>query len=199
MRLARYTATLPPMSHTHADPKPWPLVHSAHGEDLLLFKVRYDHLRNPRTQRIFKRLVLETRSWVNVVAYTADRQLIVVRQFRFGAGEMTTEIPGGVIDEGEEHAASARRELREETGYTSNKWTYLGCVQPNPAFHDNLCHHWLAEDCELTDELDLDDGEDIVVNTLCEEQVRARINSGDIRHALVLTALSHVLDLRSQR
>jgi ADP-ribose pyrophosphatase len=186
------------MNTTDTDPKPWPLLHSERGEDLLLFKVRYDHMRNPRTDRIFKRLVLETRSWVNIVAYTPDRRLIVVRQYRFGAGEMTSEIPGGVIDEGEEHAASARRELREETGYSSKQWTYLGCVQPNPAFHDNFCHHWLAEQCELTEHLELDDGEDIAVKTLCEEQVRAAIASGEIRHSLVLTALSHVLDLRTR-
>jgi ADP-ribose pyrophosphatase len=186
------------MQNSERDPKPWPVVESEPGEDLLLFKVRYDHMQNPRTERIFKRLVLETRSWVNIVAYTSDRQLVVVRQFRFGAAQLTTEIPGGVIDEGEEHGTSARRELREETGYTSNRWTYLGCVQPNPAFHDNFCHHWLAEDCERTEELDLDAGEDIVVKTLSEEQVRAAITNGDIRHSLVLTALSHVLDLRTQ-
>ncbi len=198
MRASLPTVTLPPMSDTESDPKVWPLVESEPGANLMLFKVRYDHMQNPRTDRVFKRLVLETRSWVNVVAYTPDRQLIVVRQFRFGAGELTTEIPGGVMDPGEEHGDTARRELREETGYTSSKWTYLGHVQPNPAFHDNFCHHWLAEDCELTDELDLDDGEDIVVKTLSEDQVRVGIKSGDIRHSLVLTALSHVLDLRTQ-
>lgn len=187
-----------PMSDNDSDPKVWPLIESERGENLMLFKVRYDHMQNPRTDKVFKRLILETRSWVNVVAYTAERELIVVRQFRFGAGELTTEIPGGVIDPGEEHGHAARRELREETGYTSSQWTYLGCVQPNPAFHDNFCHHWLAEDCELTDELDLDEGEDIRVRKLTEDQVRVGIKSGDIRHSLVLTALSHVIDLRTQ-
>ena len=164
----------------------------------MLFRVRYDHMQNPRTERVFKRLILETRSWVNVVAYTSDRKLVVVRQYRFGAGRLTTEIPGGVIDPGEEHGEAARRELREETGYTSKRWTYLGFVQPNPAFHDNFCHHWLAEDCELTDELDLDEGEDIRVRVMTEDQVRKGITDGQIRHSLVITALSHVMDLRTQ-
>ena len=186
------------MSDTESEPKVWPLVKKEAGENLMLFKVRYDYMQNPRTDKVFKRLILETRSWVNIVAYTPDRDLIVVRQFRFGAGELTTEIPGGVMDPGEEHGDTARRELREETGYTSTNWTYLGCVQPNPAFHDNLCHHWLAEDCELTDELDLDEGEDIRVRVLSEDQIRAGIKGGDIRHSLVITALSHVIDLRTQ-
>ena len=178
-------------------PPAWPLIKSEPGADLMLFKVRYDHMENPRNQRVFKRLVLETHNWVNIVAFTKDRQLIVVRQFRFGAGDITTEIPGGVMDPGEEHGDTARRELREETGYTSPSWTYLGHVQPNPAFHDNVCHHWLAEDCELTDELELDAGEDVRVDTLPLDQVRADIASGAIRHSLVITALSRVMDLRT--
>ena len=179
-------------------PLPWPLISSEPGPDLMLFKVRYDHMRNPRTERVLKRLVLETGDWVNIVAYDKAGALIVVEQFRFGTSEVAIEIPGGVIDPGEEHAATARRELREETGYTTDDWTYLGCVQPNPAFHDNVCHHWLARGCEKTDELELDAGEDIRVLTLTEDEMLGRIRSGSIRHSLVITALSKVLDLRNQ-
>lgn len=164
----------------------------------MIFRPRYDTLRNPRTGEELRRLVLETPDWVNVVALTPARELIVVRQFRFGSDSITTEIPGGVIDRGEGHAEAARRELREETGYTSARWTYLGAVEPNPAFHTNLCHHWLAEDCLRTHELELDRGEDIVIGTLALEEAAALVRSGAIRHALVLTALSHVLDLRTR-
>ncbi len=199
MRGAHQTATLRAMNDRDSSLKVWPLVRSEPGENLILFRARYDHMENPRTSRVFKRLVLETRSWVNIVAYTKDRRLIVVHQYRFGAGAITTEIPGGVMDPGEEHGQTARRELREETGYSSSRWTYLGYVQPNPAFHDNLCHHWLAEECELTDELELDEGEDIRVETYSDEQVRGAILAGGIRHSLVLTALAHVMDLRTQK
>jgi len=177
--------------------RPWPKHASRHGESMILFRPRWDVLTNPRNGARLERLVLETPDWVNVVALTRARELVVVHQYRFGREAVTLEIPGGMIDRGEEHRAAAERELAEETGHTSSRWTYLGAVEPNPAFQTNLCHHWLAEDCEPTRALALDGGEDIAIETLALEDVRARIARGEIRHSLVITALAHVLDLRT--
>jgi 8-oxo-dGTP pyrophosphatase MutT (NUDIX family) len=176
-------------------PVPWARHASERGPDLMICKVRFDTLEHPRSGERLRRLVLETPAWVNVVALTPERRLVVVRQFRFGTGTVTTEIPGGVVDPGEEPSEAARRELREECGYTSERWSSLGAVQPNPAFHDNLCHHFLAEDARPTHPQELDRGEDIQVDTLALDEVRARIDAGEIRHSLVICALARVIDL----
>jgi ADP-ribose pyrophosphatase len=177
--------------------RPWPKLDSRRGESMVLFRPRWDTLKNPRTEEVLNRLVLETPDWVNVVALTDARKLVCVRQFRFGTGAFTLEIPGGVVSPREKHQDAAVRELREETGYTSPRWTYLGCVEPNPAFLDNTCHHWLAEGARKTHDLELDDGEDIAVHELDLDEVRAKVANGEIRHSLVVTALARVLDLRN--
>jgi 8-oxo-dGTP pyrophosphatase MutT (NUDIX family) len=178
-------------------PAPWARHASERGPDLMICKVRFDTLEHPRSGEHLRRLVLETPAWVNVVALTPERRLVVVRQFRFGTRTVTTEIPGGVVDPGEEPFEAARRELREECGFTSERWSPLGSVQPNPAFHDNLCHHFLAEDARPTHPQQLDRGEDIQVETLSLEETRGRIRSGEIRHSLVICALARVMDLSS--
>ncbi len=175
---------------------PWPRLSTERGPSFPLFAVRRDVRTNPRTGQARKVMVLETAHWVNVVALTPGRELVLVRQFRFGSEQGEIEIPGGVIDASEEPQAAAERELREETGFTAARWSYLGAVQPNPAFHDNLCHHFLAEQATQTHTQHLDPGEDIACFTLPLETVRALILKGLIRHSLVLTALSRVLDLR---
>lgn len=176
-------------------PRTWVRHASEPGPDLIICRARFDTLTNPRNEKRMRRLVLETPAWVNVVALTADERLVVVRQFRFGTGEVTLEIPGGCVDPGEDPAHAARRELREECGYTTDDWTALGNVEPNPAFQDNRCYHFLARSVQRTHPQELDGGEDIVVDTIGLDEARRLIHSGEIRHSLVICALSRVMDL----
>ena len=180
------------------DPLPWKIERTEAGPNLLIATARFQHATNPRTGQTLRRTVLDVPDWVNVVALTPEQRVVVVRQYRFGTGKITVEIPGGVIDLGEAPEAAARRELQEETGYTSARWTALGPVEPNPAFQTNLCHHYLAEEARLTHPLELDPGEDIVVDTLTQDELVGAIRSGAIRHSLVITALARVLDLRQR-
>ncbi|MEM7408169.1 MAG: NUDIX hydrolase, partial [Pseudomonadota bacterium] len=177
----------------------WERVDSSYvaeeGNDLILFRTRYDSMRNPRNDKVLRRLILESVDWVNMVALDRDGHCIMVRQYRFGVGYSTLETPGGMVDPGEDSLTSAKRELLEETGYGGGRWTYLGAVEPNPAIHNHLCHHWLAEDVEITADPELGDGEAIEIVKMSEGEVRGAVQRGELRHALALSVLSRVFDL----
>ncbi|HIC34051.1 MAG TPA: NUDIX hydrolase [Pseudomonadales bacterium] len=173
----------------------WQKVRSEPGPELGILNVRFDWLKHPTEDRILKRLVLESVDWINVVALTEDGRSVMVEQYRFGTGSCTLETPGGMVDAGETPLQAAQRELKEETGYSGGRWKSLGAVQPNPAIHSHLCHHFLAEGVTKNDSQDLGQGEAIAVHLYTIDQVRSAIVDGSLRHVLAISALSRVFDL----
>ncbi|MEI6860662.1 MAG: NUDIX hydrolase [Verrucomicrobiota bacterium] len=158
----------------------------AHTRIFDLLAVRHRHpVRG--TKREF--VVIDAPDWCNVLALTPDGALVLVRQFRFGLGDFSLEIPGGVIDPGEDPVAAAERELREETGYTGARARLLGTVHPNPAIQSNRCHLVLVEEAVRAGGTAWDADEEIEITTAPVAEVLAAAREGRITHALVLNAL----------
>jgi ADP-ribose diphosphatase len=134
-------------------------------------------------------IVAHAPDWVNVIAHTPDGQLVLVRQFRFGIDGFSLELPGGVIEAGEDPVAAGRRELLEETGFGGGQARLLGSVRPNPAIQDNSCHYVLVEGAVPTGPLNWDPDEEIQVLTAPVAQVLAWARSGTIVHSLSVAAL----------
>jgi len=163
----------------------------AHRETLFshrLFALRRESLV-AETEIVSTReaLTLDAPSWVNVIALLPGGRVLLVRQWRYGIGGTTLEIPGGMV-EAEEPLAAAGRELFEETGYRAGRITYLGEVEPNPAFITNRCFTFVAEDLERIGEPEGDGEEELVVEIAALSQIPGLILSGAIRHALVVAA-----------
>jgi ADP-ribose pyrophosphatase len=133
--------------------------------------------------------VIAAPDWVNVVALTPDGQLVLVRQFRFGIDDFSLEVPGGVIEPGEDPVAAGVRELAEETGFTGGPARLLGSVHPNPAIQDNRCHLVLVEGAVRTSAVAWDPDEEIETTTAPVAEVLAWARAGRITHSLVLCAL----------
>ena len=151
-----------------------------------LLSVRYRHpVRG--TEKDF--VVVAPSDWCNVLAITPDGRLVLVRQFRFGIDGFSLEIPGGVMEAGEDPIEAGLRELREETGFTGERARLLGSVHPNPAIQSNRCHFVLVEDAVQSASLAWDADEEIAVVTMPVDAVFAHARVGGLTHALVLNAL----------
>jgi len=177
-------------------PKIWRKLGSESATDYKILALRREQYESPRTGHVLHATIMDAADWVNVIALTPADDCVLIRQFRFGTEKITLEIPGGMIDPGEQPLVAAQRELREETGYSAQRWSSLGLVAPNPAFQRNYLYTFLAEGCVLEGEQMQDAGEDIEVTLTPLSTIRGLIASETIDHALVLVAF---LRLQEQR
>jgi len=172
--------------------KPWPHEGSEVLGRYRIFDVRMDRRRSPRTDKVGEFYVLDAPNWVNVVAITKDRQIVMIEQYRHGTETIELEIPGGMIDpEDPDPVAAGVRELREETGYGGENERLLGEMAPNPAIMNNTCYTGLVEGCEKRFPLEWDEGEDIALKLIDVDLIPSLITGGRVRHSLVTVALSY--------
>lgn len=167
----------------------WERVDSEVQGEYKVFRVRRDRSLSPVTGEAHPFYVIEASDWVNIIPLTPDGKIVCVEQYRHGTGEVTLEIPGGIIDpEDASPAHAGRREMVEETGYDSDAIVPLGSVAPNPAILNNRCYTYLALDVRPRFDQRLDATEHVAVRLVDPEEVPQLIASGRMPHALVVAA-----------
>jgi 8-oxo-dGTP pyrophosphatase MutT (NUDIX family) len=143
---------------------------------------------------VFSPYVIECGTWVNVIPITKNKEVVLVKQYRHGIGQVLLEIPAGVMDaEDESPLQTAQRELLEETGYASQQFVEIGKVFPNPATHTNLTYSYLALDVEKISQQDLDETEDIEVTLIPWDQFVSLAKNGGLPQALHVSAVFFAL------
>jgi ADP-ribose pyrophosphatase len=138
--------------------------------------------------RIATREVIEHTGGVGILALDAEDRVLMVRQYRYGIGRESLEIPAGKRERGEDPRLCGIRELEEETGYIAGKFKAFGSVDPTPAYDSEVIHLFLAEDLQPTAQR-LDPDEFLSVERIPFAEVVALCLNGGITDAKTLAAV----------
>lgn len=167
-------------------PEKWSVLSSRYVLENPWLKVREDRCRTGLGTLVESYYVVERHDFAMVVALNQARQVVLVRQYKHGCGEVVTECPAGYVAPGETPEQTAARELREETGYRAASCEQLGSLYASPATQRHRMHLFLCRGLEKAGAQHLDPAEDIEVVLLDFDEVLARLR----RNELVLDAAS---------
>ena len=135
---------------------------------------------------------------VCVLPLLADNTVIMERQFRYAHNRVFFEIPAGKLNFKEEDPLeAAKRELREETGAISGKYTFLGELDTTPALIDEKIYMYLAEDLTFG-ERDLDEDEFLDVEKVPLEDLYKMVMAGEIKDSKTQIAVLKVWNLKNK-
>jgi len=171
----------------------WTLLSSQYIRKGPWATLRVDKCQMPDGRIVDEYFVLEYPNWANAVAVTQEGKIIMVRQYRHAAGIVSLEIPGGVIEDGEDVEEGMRRELLEETGYHFDNMEPLCTIYANPSTANNKTFCFIATGGVKVQEQELDDHEELIIEEYTIDQVKQLLADNKIAQALHCTALFYAL------
>ncbi|WP_313956970.1 NUDIX hydrolase [Bacillus sp. FJAT-22090] len=159
-----------------------------------VFKTPFGNLRKddcalPDGQVIENYYVNEYADWVNAIVLTRENKIVLVKQYRYAAQDFFLEIPAGKPEKNETYESAILREVREETGYISDKTPILlGEFYVNPATQTNKVITFLIVDVYKAFDQELDPTEFIDVHLVDLNDMETMIASGKINQLFTASA-----------
>jgi ADP-ribose pyrophosphatase len=145
-----------------------------------------------------ERELVSHREAVAVVAVNDKQELLMVTQYRYPIGRDMLELPAGLIDEGEAPLETAKRELKEETGYEAKKWELLTTTYSSPGSHDEKIYIYLAEELTHVSELSLDEDERLTLSIESFGDIMKGIKTGEIQDGKTIIGVLLYSSLRNE-
>jgi ADP-ribose pyrophosphatase len=122
--------------------------------------LRKDQCQTPSGHIIDDYYVMELQDVACAIAITKEKKILLIKEYKHGVKKRIVQLPCGYIDAGETPMEAAKRELLEETGYVSEKWTSLGENTGSPGRLNHYYHFFVAEDVERVQDPRLEVGEE---------------------------------------
>jgi 8-oxo-dGTP pyrophosphatase MutT (NUDIX family) len=167
----------------------WRETSCQHLVDCRIFEVERSEAESPVDGSIHDFYRVRSTDWVQIIPLTYADEVVMVRQYRHGSSSIVLEIPGGLIDAGEDPGEAAIRECLEETGYQATTVHALGAVNPNPAIHVHKLHSFFARDVKKAADVQNTPTEITEVELVPLAALADRLRRGDIDHSLVVATL----------
>lgn len=168
---------------------PWTVLSDKLIADRRWLRVHEQSVLLPNGTRIDEFHLLESPSWVAVLPVTQTGSVILVQQYRHGLGQVSRELPAGVIDPGETPSAAAERELLEETGYVADDIVPLIELYPEPHRSTHCAHFFVAHDVRYSGRANPEPSEVLEVISQSRADLIEDALSGRIRHAAHTAAI----------
>lgn len=170
-------------------PKSWEIIGSTGIFNSRWLRLRRDECLLPSGRVLDDYFVVEVPDGAAIVALTVNKELILVRQYKHGLGQVVLELPAGIVEANEEPAITIGRELQEETGYIAANIEYITTLVTKPARMSARTRIYYADDVELGSAQQVNDSEIIETILVPLVELSALIQRGEIITETSLAAL----------
>ncbi|WP_037369244.1 NUDIX hydrolase [Sediminibacterium sp. C3] len=167
----------------------WVLLESKEVYKKKWLTVLEDRCQLPDGSVIDPYFTISVPDFCNIIMVTPNEEVVLVRQYRHAAGIVSLELPGGIIEPGEDPAFAAKREMEEETGFQTQEFEFLYKIHPNPPLEKNQAYFFLAKNVVPTGTVALDPFEDIELVFLQREAFMQKLLQHEFQHGIQLSAM----------
>lgn len=168
---------------------PWTVLRRRTLVERRYLELREEHVRLANGQEIDDFYVIDMSDWAAVLCVTTANEIVLVRQYRHGVAKESIELPAGALEPNEDPDVAAARELLEETGYASQRWSRIAVLATDPSRQTAHAHFYCALQAERVRAPALDEAEELTVQLVSPAELFELIERGEITHGLHVAAI----------